>query len=260
MLCDWCGEACSGQGHDRKKCTGASRDEAGDTCFHCYKPRNSKSFQRPTKKHMHKPDQCKACPRKVRIKLRLVEKGHLVLWRSDENGIVVWRPWHHCKRYREKGWKAWKDRLPRTSEPRRPRRLSNAIPALIKNPANPNGPPIHDPDTGNDTHLLCPKGRVLITQRYGSAKLEWLQPTQADGHTDMVLPNSYASVRSKDATYPQIVSSLKRLREAAKEREEAEGQEDEGEQPVNAVASKEPTEKASDSKKACLMTQQTSSE
>ena len=28
------------------------------------------------------------------------------------------------------------------------------IPALVENPANPKGPPIHDPDTGNDTHLL----------------------------------------------------------------------------------------------------------
>ena len=90
---------------------------------------------------------------------------------------------------------------------------------------------------------------MLITKRYGSAKLEWLQPIQADGYTDRVLPNFYASVRSKDATYPQIVSSLKKLREAAKEREEAEGQEDGSEQPVNAVASKERTAKGSDSRK-----------
>ena len=77
ILCDWCGEACSGQGHDRKKCTGASKHEVGDTCFCCFKPRNSKSFHRPTKKHMHRPDQCKTCPRKVRIKLRLAKKRHL---------------------------------------------------------------------------------------------------------------------------------------------------------------------------------------
>ena len=109
LLCDWCGESCTGKGHDRRNCTGASKHEAGDTCFRCFEPRNSKSFPKPTKKHMHKPDQCKACPRKVQVKLRLVEKGHLVLWRSGENGTVVWKPWHHCQRYREKGWKAWKD-------------------------------------------------------------------------------------------------------------------------------------------------------
>ena len=88
----------------------------------------------------------------------------------------------------------------------------------MENPSDPKGLPIHGPDTGNDTHLLCPKGHVLITKRYGSAKLEWLQPIQADGHTDRVLPNSHASVKSTDATYPQIVSSLKELRRAAKAR------------------------------------------
>ena len=75
VLCDWCGEACSGQNHDRSKCSGAKKHEAGDTCFRCFKPRNSKNFQKPTKKHRHRPDQCRTCPRKVRIKLRLVKKG-----------------------------------------------------------------------------------------------------------------------------------------------------------------------------------------
>ena len=124
-----------------------------------------------------------------------------------------------------------------------------AIPALIKNPANPNGPRIHDPDTGNDTHLLNPKGRVLITKRYGSSKLEWLQPIQADGHTDRVLPNSHASVRSKDATYPEIVSSLRKLRKVAKEKEEAEGQLDGEEHPVNSVESEKTDMLRSDSMK-----------
>ena len=129
-----------------------------------------------------------------------------------------------------------------------------AIPALVENPANPKGPPIHDPDTGNATHLLCPKGCVLITKWYGSAKLEWLQPIQADGHADRVLPNSHGSIRSKDATYPQIVSSLKELRRAAKAREEAEGHEDDWEHPVNAVASKEPTAASQDKRNASAET------
>ena len=65
LLCDWCGEACSGQGRDRNKCTGATTYEKGDTCFRCYKPKNSKMFQPPTDAHRHKPNKCKACPRRI---------------------------------------------------------------------------------------------------------------------------------------------------------------------------------------------------
>ena len=66
ILCDWCREACSNTvSHDRNKCTGAKKHREEDTCLRCYKPINTKNFQKPTKKHMHRPDKCWTCPRKV---------------------------------------------------------------------------------------------------------------------------------------------------------------------------------------------------
>ena len=109
LLCDWCGEHCSGQNHVRSSCTGAKKHAEGDTCFRCFKPYWSKNFQKPTSKHRHKPHLCRSCPKHVRIRLRLHEKGHHVLSRSDEPTSAVFRPWHHCAEYRKEGWAAWKD-------------------------------------------------------------------------------------------------------------------------------------------------------
>ena len=109
FLCDWCGEHCSGQGHDRSTCTGATKHAENDTCFRCYKPKWSKNFQKLTSKHQHKPHMCRSCPKRVRIRLRLHEKGHHVLSRTDEPTSAVFRPWHHCAEYRKEGWAAWKD-------------------------------------------------------------------------------------------------------------------------------------------------------
>ena len=107
LLCDWCGEACSGQGHQRSECTGASTYQKGDTCLRCYKPKASKGkhacFKPPTQKNRHRLSECPTCPKEVKIELRLVKSGHLVLWRSDEDGSVVRRPWHHNQKYTNKG-------------------------------------------------------------------------------------------------------------------------------------------------------------